>query len=676
MKKNLLICLLGLLLAWPALLPAAAPLNLMPLPAKMTLAEGQFRLEAAFTTMVAGQADPRLYSAATRMLRRLSGRTGLFMPQDVITATTRVDNPALLITCQRPGKVVLGEDESYELTITPARIELRCVTDLGGLHGLETLLQLLQADTQGFYFPALSIQDQPRFPWRGLMIDPCRHWMPMEVIKRNLDGMAAVKMNVLHLHLSEDQGFRVESKLFPELTRLGSDGLYFTQPQIREIIAWADERGIRVYPEFDMPGHTTAWFVSHPELASAPGPYTIERRWGVFDPTMDPTRESTYKFLDRFLGEMAALFPDPYLHIGGDENNGKQWNANPAIQAFMKKNGIKDNHSLQAYFNGRLLKILTKHGKRLVGWDEALHPQMPRDIVIQSWRGPQFLVQSARQGYQGILSNGYYIDLIQPASYHYLNDPVPADSALTPAEAARILGGEATSWAELVTPETIDSRIWPRTAAIAERFWSPASVRDLDDMYRRMEVISPGMEELGLTHIKNYEMMLRRLTNQQETSALRTLTDVVEPLKLYERHSQGVTYLQQSPYTRVVDAARPESMTARAFAGHVTAFLATPAGPEGDAVMNQLAVWQENHARLLQIMEKAPAIREMASLSQDLADLASAGLQAAEAIQEGRKLGHDWAAAKQGLIGQAKKSRGQTELVVVEPIARLIQAAE
>ncbi|HOZ23095.1 MAG TPA: family 20 glycosylhydrolase, partial [bacterium] len=423
MKKSAILCLC-LAAFLPALLGAAEAPVLMPVPEKMTLAEGQYRLDASFTLAIEGQADPRLYSGVTRMLRRLSGRTALFMPQDVITPQTRAENPGLVITCQRPGKVALGEDESYELTVTPARIELHCVTDLGGLHGLETLLQLLQADEKGFFFPALSIQDKPRFPWRGLMIDVCRHWLPMEVVKRNLDGMAAVKMNVLHLHLSEDQGFRVESKLYPKLHQLGSDGFYYTQAEIKTIIAYAGERGIRVYPEFDMPGHTTAWFVGHPELASAPGPYTIERRWGVFDPTMDPTKESTYKFLDRFLGEMAALFPDPYLHIGGDENNGKQWNANPAIQAFMKKNNLKDNHALQAYFNSRLLRILTKHGKRMVGWDEILHPSMPKNIVIHSWRGPDSLVQAARRGYQGILSNGYYIDLIQPASYHYLIDPV------------------------------------------------------------------------------------------------------------------------------------------------------------------------------------------------------------------------------------------------------------
>src|SRR5678816_3175249 len=192
------------------------------------------------------------------------------------------------------------------------------------------------------------------------MIDVARHFQTMEVLKRNLDGMAAVKMNVFHWHLSEDQGFRIESKKFPKLHQLGSDGNYFTQEQVKEIIAYARDRGIRVVPEFDIPGHSTSWLVGHPELGSAPGPYSIERRAGIFEPALDPTRDEVYKFLDTFLGEMAALFPDAYLHIGGDENEGKQWDRNPKIQAFMKEKGIKNNHALQAYFNTRLLKILQK----------------------------------------------------------------------------------------------------------------------------------------------------------------------------------------------------------------------------------------------------------------------------------------------------------------------------
>jgi hexosaminidase len=245
--------------------------------------------------------------------------------------------------------------------------------------------------------PAVTIRDQPRFRWRGLLIDVARHYQPIEVLKRNLDAMAAVKLNVFHWHLTENQGFRIESRKFPKLHQMGSDGLYYTQEQAREIVAYAAERGIRVVPEFDMPGHSTAWLVGYPELASLPGPYEIERRAGIFDPTLDPTREEVYKFLDSFMGEMAALFPDAYLHIGGDENEGKQWDRNPQIQAFMKEKGLKDNHALQAYFNQRLLKILQKHKKKMIGWDEILQPDLPRDVVIQSWRGPTALAEAARK---------------------------------------------------------------------------------------------------------------------------------------------------------------------------------------------------------------------------------------------------------------------------------------
>jgi len=196
---------------------------------------------------------------------------------------------------------------------------------------------------------------------------------------------------------------------------MGSDGLFYTQEQAREIISYARERGIRVVPEFDMPGHATAWLVGHPELASAPGPYTIERGAGIFEPALDPTREETYKLLDGFLGEMAALFPDAYMHIGGDENTGKQWDRNPKIQEFMRAKGLKDNHALQTYFNQRLLKILQKNGKRMMGWDEIFQPDLPKDVVIHSWRGQKALAEAARKGYDGILSYGYYIDLIQHA---------------------------------------------------------------------------------------------------------------------------------------------------------------------------------------------------------------------------------------------------------------------
>jgi hypothetical protein len=212
----------------------------------------------------------------------------------------------------------------------------QAATVAGALHGLETFAQLVGPGAEGFRVPAIHIEDRPRFPWRGLMLDVSRHWMPVEVVERNLDAMAAVKLNVFHWHLSDDQGFRVESRRFPRLQQLGSDGDFYTQAEIRHVVAYARDRGIRVVPEFDMPGHTNSWLVGYPELASAPGPYSIGRTWGVYDGAMDPTREETYEFLDAFLGEMTQLFPDPYFHIGGDEVNGRQWSQSSSIQAFAK----------------------------------------------------------------------------------------------------------------------------------------------------------------------------------------------------------------------------------------------------------------------------------------------------------------------------------------------------
>lgn len=517
-----------------SLAPLVPKHNLMPVPASVTFQSGRLPIDSKFRVANRGFSDTRLQAGVSRALKRLAARTGLTLnlgPAAEAEAT-------LIIQTQRAGDTIpsVREDESYQLEISDKQAILVAPTVVGTLRGLETLLQLVDGDREGYYLPSVRIQDQPRFPWRGLLIDVARHYQPMEVLKRNLDAMAAVKLNVFHWHLTEDQGFRVESRKFPKLHGMGSDGLYYTQDQVREIIDYARERGIRVVPEFDIPGHSTSWLVGYPELGSAPGPYTIERGAGIFEPALDPTREQVYKFLDGFLGEMAALFPDEYLHIGGDENEGKQWDRNPKIQAYMKEKGIKDHHALQAYFNQRLLKILQKHGKKMVGWDEILQPGLPKDVVIHSWRGTAALAEAAKQGYDGILSNGYYIDLIFPASQHYLADPLPGDSTLTPEQAKHVLGGEATMWGEWVSPETIDSRIWPRTAAIAERLWSPRSVRDIDDMYRRLAMISLQLEELGLTHKRNQDVMLRRLVRSGDISPLRTLVSIIEPVKEYRRY--------------------------------------------------------------------------------------------------------------------------------------------
>jgi len=585
-----------------------------------------------------------------------------------------------VVEAGRANQVIpeLGEDESYRLEITPSAATLSAPTGLGVMRGFATFLQLLETTPQGFAVPALTIEDHPRFPWRGLMIDVGRHFMPLDVLRRNLDGMVAVKLNVFHWHLSENQGFRVESKRFPKLAEMGSDGFYYTQDQVRDLIAYAAERGIRVVPEFDMPGHSTAWFVGYPELASAPGPYQIERKWGIFDPAMDPTEEETYRFLDRFIGEMAGLFPDKYFHIGGDEVNGKQWDANPKIQAFMRAHGLKTNQDLQAYFNERVEKTVAKHGKIMVGWDEILRPTLPKDIVVQSWRGQESLAQAAKMGFRGILSYGYYLDLMHPTARHYAVDPMSDGAAnLTPDEAKLILGGEACMWSEYVSPENIDSRIWPRMAAIAERLWSAQSVVDVDSMYRRMEVTSRWLEWFGLTHNSNYSPMLRRIAGSDQISSLKTLADVLEPVKDYTREETApVEPNSLLPLDRLIDAARPESAIGREFSMMVDAMLAGQASAQTkEQVRGMLTLWHNNQSSLEPLEGQSFLFQEVIPASQNLTRVAAAGLEALDYLDRGARPREGWKSETVALLEDGGKPRAQLLLVIVPSIEKLVDRA-
>ncbi|MDT5121355.1 MAG: hexosaminidase [Acidobacteriota bacterium] len=649
--------------------------HLMPVPASVHFNQGRLPITKSFTVAAKGHVDDRLRAGIDRAVRRLEGRTVMEFQRELLSDA---NTATFVVEAQGSGKAVpsVDEDESYALEVSDKQATLRAPTVVGALRGLETFLQLLESDREGYFIPAVQIQDQPRFRWRGLLIDIGRHYEPMEVIKRNLDAMAALKLNVFHWHLTEDQGFRIESKKFPKLHQMGSDGLYYTQDEAREVIDYARERGIRVVPEFDIPGHATSWLVGYPELGSAPGPYQIERRPGIFEPALDPTREEVYQFLDQFLGEMAALFPDAYMHIGGDENEGKQWDRNPQIQAFMKKKGIKDNRALQTYFNQRLLQILKKHGKRMMGWDEIFQPDLPKDIVIQSWRGQKALAEAARKGYDGILSHGYYIDLIFPASEHYLNDPLPADSGLKASEAAHILGGEATMWGEWVTPETIDSRIWPRTAAIAERLWSPREVTDVEDMYRRLSIISVQLEELGLTHEKNQLMMLRRLAQGKDVRALQTLVAVVEPVKEYRRYQQRPQTML-APLTGLVDVARPDSEAARRFTSLVDGLLSDAPRFElrSQEIQNMLTEWRSAGPELEAMMDGSPSLREARPLAKDLSEIGAAGLEALSFLTRGVAPSAEWRDARLSLLEQAAKPKAALEFPIIPSVKELIIAA-
>jgi hexosaminidase len=638
----------------------------MPQPASVQPAEGKLVIDASFRVALAGYREARLDAAAARLASRVALETGTPGPavgNDPSSAT-------LVIECRGPGE----EDESYTLDVSPKQARIVAAAPVGALHGIETFVQLLSADATGFSVPALRIEDRPRFRWRGLLIDVARHFMPVEQIERNLDGMAAVKLNVLHWHLSDDQGFRVESKRFPRLQEMGSDGLYYTQGEVRRVIAYAHERGIRVVPEFDMPGHTTAWFVGYPEIASAPGPYQIERHWGVFDPAMDPTREEVYQFLDGLIGEMTALFPDPYFHVGGDEVNGKQWDQNPEIQKFMRAHGIQSNEELQTYFSKRVMAIVTAHGKKVIGWDEVLSPGLPKDAVVQSWRGPKGLADAVRQGYQVILSNGYYLDMMLPAAVHYAVDPLGGAAAgLTPEERARVLGGEACQWAELITSENADARIWPRLAAIAERLWSPQDVVDVASMYHRLEITSVKLDYLGLTHRTGRVRMLERIAGFRAAGALVTLSTALEPVKGYARHPARV-YTQFTPLNRMVDATRPESDTVREFSRAVDALLGGDTG-ERESVRKRLLLWRAQHAELKDVFAESFLAAEVEPVSKDVAALATAGLEALDYIEAHATAPPAWAAAQKELLDRVRTPRAELLMVLAAPIQKLVSAA-
>jgi len=527
------------------------------------------------------------------------------------------------------------------------------------MRGLETFSQLVTGSADGYYFPCINVQDKPRFAWRGLMIDVGRHFEPVDVIKHNIDGMAMAKMNVFHWHLSEDQGFRIESKRYPLLHEKGSNGQYYTQEQVRDVIEYAADRGVRVVPEFDMPGHTTAWMPGYPELASAPGPYEIETRWGIFDPTMDPTKEETYQFLDSFIGEMAGLFPDEYFHVGGDENNGKQWTANPQIQEFMRQHGFHTTGELQTYFNQRVLKIVQKHGKKMVGWDEILTPALPKQTVVQSWRGYKSLDQAAREGYNAIWSTTYYLDHMGPAEYHYLSDPLPADANLTKEQASHVVGGEVCMWGEFVWEENIDSRIWPRTAAVAERLWSPRDVTNVTDMYRRLDTFSVWLEQGGLQHLSSTDRMLRQIAGTEQLGPLGKLGEVASPEGVGTREKMnrhGTPSTQQIPLVKLVDAVVPDPPFRRQLAGQVNALLDdAPKFLSGAGELTKtFQSWQSMGSGFGALVINAPVLSNASSRILQLQKLGSGGLEALQYLQSGKSAPDSWKDAQLDLIQQAE----------------------
>ncbi|WP_299595396.1 family 20 glycosylhydrolase [uncultured Microbulbifer sp.] len=429
------------------------PTPLMPYPRQIQpISADPMQLDANSQLCFAHAASPKLIAATERFRARLQRQRDIALQAAVDCKKIADSGTAGRIEIafeSKPKRIdentlaaLAVNREFYRLRIETAKARLSAHSDTGLLHGLQTLSQLggvghKASGPNGISLPALEIVDYPRFRWRGVLLDSSRHFLSVDTIKRQLDGMAAAKLNVFHWHLTDDQGWRLESRAYPKLHQSAPGGNFYTREQVREIVAYAAERGIVVVPEIDMPGHASAIAVAYPELMSAPGPYQPEDRWGVHKPLLNPANPAVYTFAEKILGEVAELFPFEYVHIGGDEVDPEHWEQSVQIQRYMQKHDLADSHALHNYFNRQLADILNGLDRKMIGWDETLHPNLAPTAAVQSWRGPDALGEIARAGYYGILSTGFYVDQPQYTSYHYRNSITP-----TPLEFDAIQPGE------------------------------------------------------------------------------------------------------------------------------------------------------------------------------------------------------------------------------------------
>ena len=386
----------------------------------------------------------------------------------------------------------------------------------------------------------------------------------------------------------------------------------------------------------------------------------------MFAPTLDPTRPQAYSFLDKLIGEMASLFPDRYFHIGGDELDDTQWKSSVAVQAFERQHGMKTSADLQAWFNTQIQGILRKHGKTLVGWDEILSPELASDAVIQSWRGQASLAQASKRGYRGVLSFGYYLDHLLPARTYYANDPFSgiADT-LTPEQAARVLGGEACMWTEYVSAETVDSRIWPAMAAIAERFWSSRDVVDVNSMYTRMQRVSGELEWLGVRH---REDRLERLSGNVPNRSLEMLAGVSEAAGIEGRRGAH-HYTSLVPLNHFVDAVTPESEQVRSL--EEMAARLNPADVEW--LRLTFTEWSRNDELFEATAAGNGFLEELRPLSKNLSAVGVIGLEGLRYLQRGEQAPAGWSEKQTRLLDDLEKPTAEVFLAAVRPVRALLK---
>lgn len=577
----------------PSPMPIAPPLrDLLPAPRAVVPRPGPgLALTGGVRALIEGVWSPRLDAALQRLLDRLGAR-----PQGA---------PATLnIICGRSAEGVprLGDDESYRLDIGAGTVSLQAAEEWGVLYGLNTLALLAEG---GIEVPACRIDDGPRFPWRGLLLDVARHFIPLPALLRCVEGMALCRLNVLHLHLTDDQAFRFPSRAYP---RLAAEPCY-SLADLELLVRFAAERGIRVVPELDMPGHTASWLRAYPAWGA--GTAEPSRRFGVHEACLDPSNHEVYEAVAVLIDELGEVFPDPWLHIGGDEVHPRWWSESQRVQSYAKKHALDGVDALHAHFNARVTKLAEERGKRVMGWDEVLHAALPATVAVQSWRGASARDRALAAGRDCVVSANYYLDLCFPADVHYRFDPEAPEAELLALEddllqdprlrhvaagmawthqwrerqgpdvepaarPGRVLGAEACLWSELVDGDTLDVRLWTRLPALAERFWSPAACRDEADLYRRLPGFLESLRRLAGIDVHGQSRALLERAGLEP--AWQPLAAVLEPVKWYGRllgeealaarlrgreMPLARPYDADTPLDRVVDGLFPESLEVR-----------------------------------------------------------------------------------------------------------------
>lgn len=665
----------------------AAP-ALMPVPKSARLSGQAVPVSGGFAIQWQSRPSPLLKRAADRFATRFT---------QIAVGAPVTGAAALPLTIRyAPDSHYLSVDEreDYTLTVAPGGVTLTATGPAGVLHGFATLLQLIEKTPQGPVLAGGRIEDAPRFRWRGVMIDVARHFMSVEAMERQIDAMELTKLNVLHWHLSDGTGFRVESRRYPKLQMVGGHHQFYTQAQVRAIVRYAADRGVRIVPEFDVPGHTLAVLQAYPDLA-AQQPVPLTQSWlktcdtdfnkgattttcgkhiNLNNAALDPTNPGVLAFIGNLYAEMAGLFPDQYFHTGGDEVVSKQWTANPKIAAYMKARGYADAPAMQAAFTAEVQKVLAKAGKVMMGWDEVSEAPIPKNVVVEVWRSSKWTGKATADGHPVVVSAGYYLDLLRPSRQHYLVDPydlkaqglTPADLAsmknvfklgdafaidetmppLTEAQKKLVMGGEAPLWSEIVSNEMLDARLWPRGAAIAERYWSPASVRNVDDMELRLPAVMVELEATGLKAEQKRQWMTDRLSPVNVTP-VKVLTDATRPVMNYAMNrlaAKDGDAMLRAPAA----IAEPDSFVGIRFNRLAARYAAGDAGVEPE-LKRMLDLWAGND-QAFQAIATSQALKDALPVSRLLSALAVVGL---EALEPGNHQGV-WRTHAQGLIDQAQ----------------------